>query len=43
MGATESFVNKKTVQRLKLGTQTLDTPCPIYNVDGSSNKTGTVM
>ena len=42
-GATESFVDRKTVQRLKLGTQTLDTPRPIYNMDGSPNKTGTIM
>ena len=42
-GATESVVDKKTVQRLKLGTQMLDTPRPIYNVDGSPNKTGTIM
>ena len=41
-GATESFVDRKTVQRLKLGTQTLDTPRPIYNVDDSPNKTGTI-
>ena len=41
-GATESFIDHKTVVRLHLGTQKLPTPRPIYNVDGTANKHGTI-
>ena len=36
-GATESFVDKETVQCLKLGTQKLPIPCPVHNIDGTKN------
>jgi predicted aspartyl protease len=36
-GATESFIDHKTVVRLCLGTQKLVVPRPVYNVDGSAN------
>jgi hypothetical protein len=36
-GATESFINVKTVNQLKLRTQELDTAQPVYNVDGTPN------
>jgi hypothetical protein len=37
IGATESFINHKTVVRLHLRTQKLIIPRPVYNVDGSAN------
>ena len=40
--ATESFINHKTVARLRLGTQKLAVPRPIFNVDRSANKHGTI-
>ena len=39
---TESFIDHKTVARLRLGTQKLAVPRPIFNVDGSANKHGTI-
>jgi predicted aspartyl protease len=36
-GATESFINYKTVVRLQLETQKLPVPRPVYNVNGSAN------
>ena len=41
-GATESFIDIKTVQRLNLGSQELVIPRPVFNVDGSPNKHGTI-
>ena len=41
-GATESFIDHKTVARLRLGTQKLVIPRPVFNVDGSANKHGTI-
>ena len=41
-GATESFIDHKTVARLHLGTQKLVIPRPVFNVDGSANKHGTI-
>jgi hypothetical protein len=41
-GATESFIDHKTVIRLYLGTQKLAVPRPVYNVDGSANQHGTI-
>jgi hypothetical protein len=41
-GATESFIDHKTVIQLRLGTQKLPIPRPIYNVDGTNNKGGTI-
>jgi hypothetical protein len=41
-GATESFIDIKTVNWLKLGTQELDTARPVYNVDGTPNRQGII-
>ena len=41
-GATESFINHKTVIRLHLGTQKLAVPRPVYNVNGSANRHSTI-
>jgi hypothetical protein len=41
-GATESFIDHKTVVRLCLGTQKLVVPRPVYNIDGSANRHGTI-
>ena len=41
-GATENFLNTRTVHRLKLTTHTLKEPQYIYNVDGSNNKAGQI-
>ena len=41
-GATESFIDIKIVKRLNLGSQELDNPRPVFNVDGSANKHGTI-
>ena len=41
-GATESFIDHKTVARLCLGTQKLVIPRPVFNVDGSANKHRTI-
>ena len=41
-GATESFIDHKTVARLCLETQKLIIPRPVFNVDGSANKHGTI-
>ena len=40
--ATESFIDHKTVARLCLGTQKLAILRPVFNVDGSANKHGTI-
>ena len=42
-GAMESFIDIKTVKWLNLGSQELVIPCPVYNMDGSPNKHGTIM
>jgi len=41
-GATESFINSETVKRLRLGTKKLEFQRPVYNVDGTENKHGTI-
>jgi len=41
-GATENFLDNKTVHRLKLATHALKEPRYIYNVDGSNNKAGQI-
>jgi len=41
-GATENFINYKTVARLRLGTQKLTIPRPVFNVDGTNNRHGTI-
>jgi len=41
-GATESFIDSETVKRLRLGTKKLEFQRPVYNVDGTENKHGTI-
>ena len=42
MGATENFIDYKTVARLRLGTQKLTVPRPVSNVDRTNNHHGTI-
>jgi hypothetical protein len=42
-GATENFVDYKTVARLRLGTKKLEQVRPIINIDGTSNQAGDIM
>ena len=37
-GATENFLDPRTVERLRIPIQTLSEPQIIYNIDGSLNK-----
>ena len=39
-GATANFLDQRTVKRLCLKTQKLPKPCPVRNVDGTSNSAG---
>jgi len=41
-GTTENFVDTDTVKRLQLGTTKLNLQRPVYNVDGTENKHGTI-
>ena len=41
-GATENFLDYRTVKRLDLGTQKLESPRPIINADGTPNGKGTL-
>jgi len=41
-GATESFINPKTVAQLRLGTKKLPHRQTVYNVDGTLNHHGDV-
>ena len=41
-GATENFLDYRTVKRLDLGTQRLESPRPIINADGTPNGKGTL-
>jgi len=41
-GTTESFVDNETVKRLQLGTKKLNFQRPVYNVDGTENRHGTI-
>src|SRR5713101_5981049 len=41
-GATENFLDSKTVTKLRLPTQKLETPRTIYNIDGTNNKAGSI-
>jgi len=41
-GATENFIDYKTVARLRLGTQKLTIPRPVFNVDRTNNRHGTI-
>jgi hypothetical protein len=42
-GATENFLDRRTVARLKLPIKQLKDPRWVYNVDGSNNKAGQIM
>src|SRR5579863_6031261 len=41
-GATENFIDHKTVTHLCLRTKKLDAPRPVFNVDGTLNRHGTI-
>ena len=41
-GATENFLDYRTMKRLNLGTQKLKSPRPIINADGTPNGKGTL-
>ena len=41
-GATENFIDPKTVARLRLGTKKLPHKWAVYNVDGTLNHNGAV-
>jgi Retroviral aspartyl protease len=41
-GATENFINHKTVKQLHLGTKALTLAQPVFNVDRTHNKAGTI-
>jgi len=41
-GATENFIDYRTVAKLQLGTRKLPKPRLVYNVDQSINKSGTI-
>ena len=41
-GATENFLDTRTVDCLKLTTYPLNEPQHIYNIDGSNNKAGQI-
>jgi hypothetical protein len=39
-GATDNFIHPKLIKRLGLGTQALDRPRKIWNIDGTNNRGG---
>jgi len=41
-GATENFIDHATVARLRLGTKKLNFQRPVYNVNGTMNRHGTI-
>ena len=41
-GAMENFISHEEIKRLKIGTQKLDDPIRLRNVDGTYNQTGKV-
>jgi len=41
-GATENLINHTTVTRLRLGTKKLNFQRPVYNIDRTMNKHGTI-
>ena len=40
LGATDNFIHPKLLQRLGLGSQPLERPQKIWNIDGTTNKAG---
>jgi hypothetical protein len=41
-GATENFLDPRTVSKLRLPTQLLSKPRAIHNIDGTHNKAGSI-
>ena len=41
-GATDNFVDQRTIQRLKVPTRRLDRPRILYNVDKTENRSGRI-
>jgi len=41
-GATENFIDQTTINKLCLGTKRLLLPQPVYNIDGTMNRSGTI-
>src|SRR5882762_1655558 len=39
-GATDNFIHPKFVKRLRVGTQELERPMKIWNIDGTTNRAG---
>ena len=37
-GATNNFIDQRTVKRLNISTQHLDRPCILYNIDKTENR-----
>jgi predicted aspartyl protease len=42
-GATDNFIDPRLVKRLGLGTQKLDQPKKIWNIDGTNNRAGLIQ
>jgi len=42
-GATESFINPRTIKSLGIKTRKLQIPCSIRNIDGTPNKAGKIV
>ena len=41
-GATDNFIHPRLIKRLALGTQRLERPWKIWNIDGTNNKAGRI-
>ncbi len=41
-GATDNFISKKVLQRLKIGYLPVENPIQIWNVDGTHNQDGAI-
>ena len=42
-GATDNFIHPRLIRRLALGTQKLERPRKIWNINGTNNKAGRIM
>jgi hypothetical protein len=42
-GATDNFIDPRLIKRLGLGTQALERPKKIWNIDGTNNKAGLIQ